>query len=54
MLLFLLNGSMDGLLAKALIRERSGDAGLLVSEILQHLAAMGTWHFFYFVVFVTD
>ena len=48
------DGSMDGPLAKALIRERSGDAGLLVSEILQYLAAMRTWHFFYFVALVTD
>ena len=54
MLSFLLNGSMDGPLAKALIGEGSGDAGLLVSEILQHLAAMRTWHFFYFVALVTD
>ena len=41
-------GSMDGPLAMALIKngEISGDARLLVSEILQHLAAMETLHFF--------
>ena len=43
-----INGSMDGPLAKALIREEAGDAGQLVSEILQHLAAMRTWPFFLF------
>ena len=55
MLAFVL--SMDQLLTEALINngEVSGEAGLLVSEILQHLAAaMGAWHFFYFVAFVTD
>ena len=42
---FLHNGSIDELLAKALInnREGSGDPPLLASEILQHLAAMGAW-----------
>ena len=33
--------------------EGSGEADLIVSEILEHLAAMKTWHFFYFLVFVT-
>ena len=45
------DGSMDGLLTKALMNtgEGSGDAGQLVSEILQYLAAMRTWHFLFFV-----
>ena len=48
---FSFNGSMNGPLAMALIKngEISGDARLLVSKIIQHLAAMETWHFFYFV-----
>ena len=48
------DGSIDRPLAKALIGEGSEDADLLISEILQHLAAMRTWHFFYFVALVTD
>ena len=44
------DGLIDGLLAMALMNngEGSGDAGLLVSEILQHLA-MGAWHSLFFV-----
>ena len=50
------NRSMDELLTMVLINdgERSGEAHQLVSEILQYLAAMGTWHFFNFVALVTD
>ena len=50
------NGSMDGLLAMVIMSngEESGEAHQLVSEILQHLAAMKTWHFFCFVALVTN
>lgn len=52
MLSFHFNGSK----AKALMDngEESGEAGLIVSEILERLAAMRTWPFFHFVAFVTD
>ena len=35
-------------------QEKKPISCLLVSKILRYLAAMGAWHFLYFVAFVTD